>query len=89
MSKVATVDILSTDWGYFNCPPDLMELWKKAPKIRVEYIDEDGHPNSREIVDQTTAAGSAALARERELLNAINLIFGTGVLDVVNAEKPA
>lgn len=87
MSRIKTVDVLVSEWGMFDSPPDLAGLWRAAPKILVDYINEDGEPAQREIVDRTTSKGSAYYAREREVLNAISVIFATGTMDVVNTKE--
>jgi hypothetical protein len=42
MSKPGTVDVLVSEWGMFDCPADLVELRAKAPKMLVQYENEDG-----------------------------------------------
>ena len=82
-----TINVLVTDWGEFNCPPDLEKLWDAAPKVVQEYINEDGEPSQRIIPDRTTAAGSAFYAREREILSAVNVIYSTETMEVVNVNS--
>lgn len=85
MSKVKTRNVLVSEWGEFNCPPDLVKLHDKAPKRTVEY-EFEGETHSRTEPDPTTPGGSAYCARERELLNAISLIFATGTMEVCNID---
>lgn len=66
---------LATDWGSFNCPPELLKLSAMAPKITID---------DRQVPDQTTWQGGNYYSIEREILHAINIIHRTGTMKVVN-----
>lgn len=80
---VPMVTLLSTAWGDWPCPPDLIKLRDAAPKRMLFYESywecEEGY---REVPDESTTAGSAYYARERELVKAIATIEATGNLCV-------
>ena len=76
---IPMISLLTTDWGVWPCPTDLIALYDKAPKAGAGCY---------QIVDRRTKAGKAYYAREREWVKAIDLIEASGTLRVVVVLAP-
>jgi len=75
LKKLNWIEYLELDCGTFSCPPDVMELYKKAPKLKVFNKDSG---DDQEVVDGRTALGRAYLRRVEELNRAVTLLWEIG-----------
>jgi hypothetical protein len=88
-TTIPMVTLLVTNWGSWPCPPDLIKLHDAAPKRMLFYENYWAWPCCREIPDESTTAGKAYYARERELVKAIDIVEATGNLCVQTVQSTA
>ena len=89
MASIGKVDLLITDWGQFECPPDLAVLWDLAKKKKATMTFPAPHPEIiSEVPDWDHPSGQSYYRREKEILDAVNVIMATGTMVVVPAKKP-
>lgn len=85
---MTTINLLSTDWGAFECPADLAKLWADAKKTRISRAYPAPLPKVLvEIPDRAHPSGKRYYNREKEILDAVNVIMTTGTMDVVKRAR--
>lgn len=70
--------ILVTDWGEVAAPKELIELHAAAPKMSVWCRDEQNELYPVRTIDTRKPEGLAYRKREREYIEAVNLLLSAG-----------
>ena len=74
-----TIAVFSTDFCDIDCPPELKKLWEAAPKKKYRVSDWDGGNYWTELPDRKTPSGKAYYDLEKQINEAIGVLWAAGV----------